>query len=184
MDTVTEEKEPPPKPVRRRKPRAATPAGARETYRQAALRNGTGFTPDRQAQYLACLARGLRKSKAAEIVGVTYAAVKKYAAKDPGFAAAEAEAEAQACEAVEDALWETALAGHMTAMMFWLQNRAPGRWQDMRRVAKTITHEGTVVHELDAAPVIERIALLQARLTERKELRQGGEDVIDVAEEA
>lgn len=174
--------EPEPKrPARPRKPRASTPDGARRMYRDVALNEGRGFTPDKQAEYLAALARGLRRSKAAALASVNYATVTAYRKKDPAFAAAEAEAEAQACEAIEDALWETAAGGHMTAMMFWLQNRAPDRWKDMRRVTKEVTHSGTVAHALEAGPSIDRILALQAQLQERKALRAGDDpNVIDV----
>ena len=34
---------------------------------------------------------------------------------------------------VENALYKTALAGNVTAQMFWLQNRKPQKWRDMRK---------------------------------------------------
>ena len=36
---------------------------------------------------------------------------------------------------VENALYKTALSGNVTAQMFWLQNRKPDRWRDMRKKA-------------------------------------------------
>ncbi len=36
---------------------------------------------------------------------------------------------------VENALYKTALAGNVTAQMFWLQNRKPDKWRDMRKKA-------------------------------------------------
>lgn len=171
-------------PTPKRRPKAATTAGARRMYRDAALKEGRGFTPDKQAEYLAALARGARRGDAAAIAEVTMRTVNEHMKKDPAFAAACAEAEVAACDVIEDALWETARSGHMTAMMFWLQNRAPDRWKDMRRVEKKVTHEGTVAHELSAGPSIERILHLQAALEERKELRAAPAsykgDVIDV----
>lgn len=169
----------PAKPVRR--PRAATPRGARNTYAEAALKQGRGFTPDKQAEYLSSLARGMRRGEAAAAAEINTATVNAYRKKDPAFAAAEVEAETLASEVIESALWELARGGHLTAIMFWLQNRAPGRWQDMRRVQKTVTHEGTVTHELEAGPLLERIQILQSRLTERAALRSGelGPPVLD-----
>jgi hypothetical protein len=156
-----------------RKPRAATTRGARKTYQEAALKQGRGFTPDKQAEYLAALARGMRKGEAAAAVELNVATINTYRKKDPAFAAAEVEAETQASEVIESALWELARGGHLTAIMFWLQNRAPSRWQDMRRVQKTVTHEGTVTHELEAGAAMQRIAALQATLQERAALRSG-----------
>ena len=173
---------------KQRRPRAATAAGARKTYAEAALKQGRGFTPDKQAEYLSCLAKGMRRGEAAAAAEINTATVNAYRKKDPAFQAAEIEAETQASEVIESALWELARGGHLTAIMFWLQNRAPSRWQDMRRVQKTVTHEGTVTHELEAGPALERIQLLQARLTERAALRSGelGPPVLDaeVVEEA
>jgi hypothetical protein len=154
-----------------RKPRAATARGARKTYADAALKQGRGFTPDKQAEYLSSLARGMRRGEAAAAADINTATVNSYRKKDPAFGAAEVEAETQASEVIESALWELARGGHLTAIMFWLQNRAPSRWQDMRRVQKTVTHEGTVTHELEAGPAMERIAALQARLQDRADVR-------------
>ncbi len=156
---------------KQRRPRAATATGARKTYQEAALKQGRGFTPDKQAEYLSSLARGMRRGEAAAAADINTATVNAYRKKDPAFQAAEVEAETQASEVIESALWELARGGHLTAIMFWLQNRAPTRWQDMRRVQKTVTHEGTVTHELEAGPAMERIAELQRRLTDRAELR-------------
>jgi len=156
----------------------ATAATGRRLYRDAALKQGRGFTPDKQADYLAAIARGLTRSKAAVAADVSTATVRDYMKKDPAFAAAVVEAEAQACDEVEDVLRELALSGHMTALMFWLQNRAPDRWKDMRRVEKKVTHEGTVTHELEAGATMQRIAQLQATLEERRALRAAPSDRI------
>ena len=169
-----------PTPTPPRKPRASTVRGARATYRDAALKQGRGFTPDKQAEYLSHLAGNIRPSKAAELVNVNYQTVREYRKKDPAFVAAEAEAEAQGTEAVEDALYNLAVGGHMTAIMFVLQNRQPDRWKDMRQIAKTVKHEGTVTHELDAGPAMQRIMHLEATLRERAALRSGEPLVIDV----
>jgi len=162
-----------PRPTPVRKPRAATTRGARKTYADAALKQGRGFTPDRQAEYLAALARGMRRSEAAAAAEINVSTVAAYRKKDPAFAAAETEAETQASEVIESALWDLARGGHLTAIMFWLQNRAPDRWRDMRQISKTVKHEGTVTHELEAGPAMARIAQLQATLSERAALRSG-----------
>jgi hypothetical protein len=158
-------------PPARRAPRSST-KGSR-TYRDAALKQGRGFTPDKQAEYLDYLCKGMRRGEAAAATGVNVATIAAFRKKDPAFVAAEAEAEVQACDVLESALWNLASGGHMTALMFWLQNRAPDRWKDMRRVDKTVTHTGTVTHELEAGETMTRIAALQARLTERAALRSG-----------
>lgn len=42
---------------------------------------------------------------------------------------------------VEDALYESALKGNVTAMIFWLKNRRPGKWRDKLTEAHTDTKE-------------------------------------------
>lgn len=171
----------------RRKPRPAAQSKARRLYRDAALSGGRGFTLDKQTDFLAHLAEGIPRGQAAKLVGTNLKAVNDYGAKDPAFAAAAVQAEAEATEPAEVALRNLALGGHLTALMFYLQNRNPDRWKDMRRVTKEVTHTGTVAHELAAGPSIERIMLLQAQLEERKELRGAPEtyrgDTIDVESE-
>lgn len=171
----------PAKPTPPRKPRASTVRSARKTYADASLKQGRGFTPDKQAEYLAHLVEGVPRGMAAKLVAVNLKTINEYCVKDPAFKAAEVAAEAEATEAVEVALRNLALGGHLTAQMFYLQNRNPDRWKDMRQVAKTVKHEGTVTHALEAGPALERIAALQATLAERKELRAGNDpNVIDV----
>lgn len=47
---------------------------------------------------------------------------------------------------VEDALFNNALKGNITAQIFWLKNRAPDRWQD--RVENKIIEEKVNVEDL------------------------------------
>lgn len=79
--------------------------------------------------YLEAIGNGLGKHDAARSIGVTRQAVWEHAKKDPAFAEAIAEAEMDACEAVEDVLYQTALKGNVKAIMYWLCNRCPERWQ-------------------------------------------------------
>lgn len=165
-----------PKP---RKPRAATPG--QRLYRDAALKQGRGFTPDKQTDYLTHLSNGIPRGASAKLVGVTLKTIADYRVKDPAFGAAELEAEAVATEPAEVALRDLALSGHMTALMFYLQNRAPDRWKDMRQMSKTVKHEGTVTHALEAGASIQNIMELQSRLEERRALKAAPSDrIIDV----
>lgn len=50
------------------------------------------------------------------------------------FAAEVAQAETDANELVEQALFNTALKGNVTAQQVWLYNRDPARWQDRRNI--------------------------------------------------
>ena len=170
---MTEPTEPtePAKP--RRKPRKVTPAAARKTYADAALKQGRGFTPDKQAEYLAHLASGLPRGMSAKLAGINYKTVCDYRLKDPAFVAAELEMVVEATEPVQVVLRDLALSGHFGAMTYYLGNMAPNLFEDTR--TKKIKHEGTVKHELEAGASMENILRLQAALQERAALRSTGE---------
>jgi len=54
--------------------------------------------------------------------------------KDNGFAEAVSEAESDAIGKVENALFEAATSGNVTAMQVYLYNRDPKRWSDKRNI--------------------------------------------------
>lgn len=176
---MSEEPLPAPKPRPARKSRAATTESARRLYRDAALKQGRGFTPDRQAEYLAYRGKGVSRSKSAELCGVNYRTVSEYAKRDPAFIDAETAAEVQGVEEIEEVLYGLARDGHMRAIEIVLTNRAPDRWKSIQ-INKKVTHGGTVTHELEAGASLERIAQLQATLQERAALRELGPPVLDV----
>ena len=52
------------------------------------------------------------------------------------------DAELEACELVENALWDKCVNGkHFGSIVFWLLNRSQGRWQDTRNI--NVNHTGT-----------------------------------------
>ncbi len=165
---MIDETNPTPRPKRARRPTAAT---GRKLYKDAALTQGNGFTPDKQADYLALLAQRVQPTKAAAMVEVSMAAIRNHRAKDPAFPEAEAQARADSIAPVVDKLYDLAMDGHMTAILFLLQNAAPDEWKDMRQMKKTVQHTGTVTHELEAGQSMQRIAALEATLRERAVLR-------------
>lgn len=134
------------------------------------------FTPQLQRQYLDFLRQGLRRGESAKLVGLHYATVTALRKADPAFAQAEADAEAQASEQIENALFTLASEGHMEAIKFWLMNRAPERWKDPKSIKVEVSGQITAESSGD------RIAELEARLIERKALQAAGEAVGDVIE--
>ena len=54
--------------------------------------------------------------------------------RDPEFAALVEAAEMPVHEAVESALLKSAMSGNVTAQIFYLCNRVPGRWQHVNQV--------------------------------------------------
>ena len=97
------------------------------------------FTDNKKDEYLELLRQGGRRYASAKAVGVTPQTVNAHVKDDPNFARAVDEAEMEANEQVEDALFMTATSGNVTAMQVWLYNRAPGRWTDKRQSEHKVT---------------------------------------------
>lgn len=171
-----------PKP---RRPRASGPAAAAkritvaQTWTPAPVIGGAPkprgtprkFTPARQSEYLHYLARGMRRSAAAKATGIASSTVKAARDLDPGFADLEAQAEAEAAEVIEDALYETAKAGNVAAQIYILSNRQKDRWKDMRSSKQTVEVTGKITNELETGDRMTAILALQADLQARAALR-------------
>jgi hypothetical protein len=126
--------------------RARKPAG---TGKRRAAKAGTARTARRPAKpykfdaqkreaYLQKLREGCRRGRAAEAVGVSRVTVCDAIRDDAAFADAVTQAELDACEPVEDALFKAATEDrNVTAIQVWLYNRRPDRWKDMRQIGKT-----------------------------------------------
>lgn len=121
------------------------------------------------------IADGMRPYRAADSLGFHRQAFSDLLRNDPDRVADVLAAEAVAAEAVEDALFKRALQGDARAASTWLGNRSPDRWRDIRRVEVS----GSVQHELEAGPMLERIAELQNRLKARQQLALESGDVIE-----
>jgi hypothetical protein len=87
------------------------------------------FTPSRRAAYLDRLREGYRRGAAAEAVGVTRQLVTTYCQADKSFSQECEQAELDANEPVEDALYQAALSGNVRAAETWLYNRSADRWK-------------------------------------------------------
>jgi len=70
-------------------------------------------------------------------VGVVPETVSRHAKRYPAFADAMSRAETEADDQVEDALFEAARSGNVTAQQVWLYNRRPERWSDRRNLRLT-----------------------------------------------
>ena len=111
----------------------------------------TKFTAKKKAAFLDLLRSGTRRCAAARAVGIDRSTAYRHSRDDPDFAAAVEEAETEANEVVEDALFKAATeGGNVTAMQVWLYNRCPDRWQDRRsvKVSATATLESLTPAEL------------------------------------
>lgn len=91
------------------------------------------LTKSRLNKYIEFLEDGYRRGAAARAVGVTPKAVREYANANPDFAERITQAEMDACEPVEIALYTSAKEGNLGAQIFWLTNRAKGRWENTQK---------------------------------------------------
>lgn len=123
---------------------------------------------DSWGKFLAALRAGDRVSVAAKKANLAYNTVKKRYRADPEFREQWDEAEAQAAEPVENAVFDAALNGNIPAAVKWLEKRAPERWPGDK-----VQIEQTNVYEIDASDRIGNIVALLARLQQRAELDSG-----------
>ncbi len=93
------------------------------------------FGPKKREVYFEALREGARRTAAARAAGISSEWVRRTRKDDPLFAEQESQAELDANERVEDAMFRTALDGNVTAMQVWLYNRMPDPWADKRNVA-------------------------------------------------
>lgn len=133
------------------------------------------FTKARQAEFLRLTREGMRRSAAARKVGLTPSTVIHHAANYPEFAKALDEAEREATDQVEDALFQSALGGNVTAQQVWLYNRAPERWRDARYQVMTVHGEVKTVNLSKLAT--EDLLLLRELLMKTREIERQGEAV-------
>lgn len=78
------------------------------------------------------LLEGASITKACEVVGLDRGTFYRWRHKSPIFNTAVINAKASRIEKVEDALYKSALAGNVTAQIFFLTNRASSDWADKR----------------------------------------------------
>lgn len=109
------------------------------------------FDAIKQTEYL----RVVREEKvgriiAARRVGVDPKTVRRHIELSKSFAAAvsraEMEGQREKIEAVEDALYQSAVSGNVVAIQVFLYNRASDRWADKRNVRQEISGTVSVYH--------------------------------------
>ena len=91
------------------------------------------FRGDKRQVYLAHLRNGMGRKQAARATGVGIRTVQRFVNQNPDWEGDRDEAEAEAVEAVESALFDSATNGNVSAAIFFLTNRSPDRWVDKRR---------------------------------------------------
>ncbi len=91
--------------------------------------------------------------------------------KGKGFAEAVSEAESDAIGKVENALFEAAISGNVTAIQVYLYNRAPKRWTDKRNIRLAGEGGGPIeVRESDAkSKILNELNRLSERIKADRE---------------
>jgi len=102
------------------------------------------FSTLKQKKFLELLEQGSRRYAAAEAVGISGGMISYHMKRDKNFAKAVDEAEMNANQIIEGALFDAAVSGNVTACLAWLYSRDPNRWQDKRNIQGKI--EGKVLH--------------------------------------
>lgn len=97
------------------------------------------FDTLKREEYLQCISNGMRRGTAAKHVGVTRQTIFLHMQNDEVFKKAVSEAELDADEPVEDALYAAAKSGNVVAIQVWLYNRQPDKWADKRKVTTELT---------------------------------------------
>lgn len=97
------------------------------------------FHNAKRDEFLQKLRNGMRRSKACDAVGIERTTFYDTLRCDDDFRAQVEKAESEANEIIEDALFQAAESGNVTAIQVWLYNRNPLRWQDRRNIVTTVT---------------------------------------------
>lgn len=111
------------------------------------------FDKIKQDRYLQMIGRGVGRTLAARAVGVESRSVTREKEASEEFATLFSEAEMEATDAIENAVWASAKKGNVTAQIFWLLNRAKDKWKDLRNVGAqggvpviTMQHMTKIIH--------------------------------------
>ena len=92
------------------------------------------FDSIKKDAYLENISNGHTRGYAATLTGIHRSTIVDHVKKDKAFAIALSEAEMDAIGKIENALFEAANSGNVTAIQVYLYNRDPTNWKDKRNV--------------------------------------------------
>ena len=123
------------------------------------------FDAARREIFLDLLRKGIRRTQACKKAGISRPTFNKCMNNNKKFAAEVAQAESDANELVEQAMFSSALKGNVTAQQVWLYNRDPDRWSDKRNSQLDIQKFEFEVGEFKKA--LEELDALKAKVKQR-----------------
>jgi len=123
------------------------------------------FDAARREIFLDLLRKGIRRTQACKKAGISRPTFNKCMNNNKKFAAEVAQAETDANELVEQAMFSSALKGNVTAQQVWLYNRDPDRWSDKRNSQLDIQKFEFEVGEFKKA--LEELDALKAKVKQR-----------------
>ena len=127
----------------------------------------------KKEEYLEKLRNGHTRGYAATLVGVGRSTIYDHMKKDKAFADAISEAETDAIAKVENALYEAATSGNVTAIQVYLYNRDPKRWSDRRNIQLAGEGGGPIKVDIDGkGKLIQILNRLSKRAEEGKEAKE------------
>lgn len=107
------------------------------------------ITPEKFNEVVTALRIGADIAGAAHLISVSKATLDRYMEKRPAEKARADDARKIADDRVQSALYKSAVAGNVTAMIFWLKNRQPKEWRDRREIE--MSGAGDVAEAISAA---------------------------------
>lgn len=111
--------------------------------------------------FVELIRRGVLKYDAATRLGVSVPQIEYAVRNDPDFRADLEDAQREATEPVENALYEAAKAGEPWANKFWLAHADPVKWGDKPK-------QITITHELDGTALLQSVAGIREELETRR----------------
>jgi hypothetical protein len=97
---------------------------------------GYKFNEKTREDFLSLLRCGNSRKSALDAVGITRHTLRNHMLADSDFAKAVEDAETDAVDMVEDALFDKCSRGNVTAIIFFLANRRPDRWQNVSSIKR------------------------------------------------
>lgn len=107
------------------------------------------FDDIKKAKYLQHISNGHTRGYAATLVGVHRSTIVDHMKANKEFAEAVSEAETDAIAKIENALYEAAVSGNVTAIQVFLYNRDPKRWSDRRNIQLAGEGGGPIKVDID-----------------------------------